>query len=202
MRSPPSAVRSGRPDTTSAGKSREPGGQPWPRPVSSRVVPRGQVVSISTCSRTSNRVVGASRRTCRATTRRGSTGVGVSRTRRRLRRPQRRVADTAPARNAEGGLLVKYVILIHSNPDPWGHPTQLYTPEGRALPPEQHEEMDRQFEALLGEISASGEFVTAEALADPASATLYGWSPQGHLATDGPYAEAKEQLAGFFIIDC
>lgn len=97
---------------------------------------------------------------------------------------------------------MKYVILIHANPDPWGHPTSLYTAEGRTLPPERHEEMDRQFDALLEEISATGEFVTAEALADPASATLYGWSPAGHLATDGPYAEAKEQLAGFFIIDC
>ena len=97
---------------------------------------------------------------------------------------------------------MKYVILIHANPDPWGHPTSIYTPEGRELPAEQHEEMDRQFEALLEEISASGEFVTAEALADPASATLYEWRPEGHLATDGPYAETKEQLAGFFIIDC
>ena len=59
-----------------------------------------------------------------------------------------------------------------------------------------------EFDALLTEISASGEFVTAEALADPASSTLFGWSPEGHLATDGPYAEAKEQLAGFFLIDC
>jgi len=97
---------------------------------------------------------------------------------------------------------VKYVILIHSNPEPWGHPTQIYTAEGRALSPEQHEEMDRQFDALMTEISASGELVTAEALADPASATLYGWSPEGHLATEGPYAEAKEHLAGFFLIDC
>ena len=31
---------------------------------------------------------------------------------------------------------MKYVILIHSNPVPWDHPTQLYTAEGRALPPE------------------------------------------------------------------
>jgi hypothetical protein len=97
---------------------------------------------------------------------------------------------------------MKYVILIHANPDPWGHPTSIYTAEGRALPPERHEEMDRQFEALLAEISASGECVTAEALADPASATLYGWSTEGHLASDVPFAEAKEHLAGFFIIDC
>lgn len=97
---------------------------------------------------------------------------------------------------------MKYVILIHANPDPWGHPTSRYTAEGRALPEERHERMDREFDALLEEISASGEFVTAEALADPASSTLFGWSPEGHLATDGPYAETKEQLAGFFIIDC
>ena len=63
---------------------------------------------------------------------------------------------------------MKYVILIHANPDPWGHPTLRYTAEGRVLPPERHEEMDRQFEALMEEISASGGFVTAEALADPA----------------------------------
>ena len=97
---------------------------------------------------------------------------------------------------------MKYVILIHSNPEPWGHPTQIYTAEGRALPPERHDEMDRQFDALMTEISASGELVTAEALADPAAATLYRWSPEGHLATEGPYAEAKEHLAGFFLIDC
>ena len=54
----------------------------------------------------------------------------------------------------------------------------------------------------MEEINASGEFVTAMALADPASSTLYGWSPEGHLRTDGPYAETKEQLAGFFLIDC
>lgn len=97
---------------------------------------------------------------------------------------------------------MKYVILIHSNPDPWGHPTSHYTPEGRTRSAAEHAEADRRFDALLAEISASGELVTAEALADPASSTVYGWTPQGHVATDGPYAEAKEQLAGFFLIDC
>ena len=97
---------------------------------------------------------------------------------------------------------MKYVILIHSNPEPWGHPTQIYTPEGRARPQEQHDEMDRQFDALMAEITASGELVTAEALADPASSTLYGWRDGHPLATEGPYAETKEHLAGFFLIDC
>lgn len=97
---------------------------------------------------------------------------------------------------------MKYVILIHSNPRPWGHPTQQLTEEGRAQSAEWHAASDRSFDALMEEINASGEFVTAMALADPASSTLFGWSPEGHLATDGPYAEAKEQLAGFFMVDC
>ncbi len=97
---------------------------------------------------------------------------------------------------------MKYVILIHSNPQPWGHPTQQFTEEGRALPSEEHAAMGRGFEALMEEISASGEFVVAEALADPASATLFRWTPEAQVTTDGPYAETKEHLAGFFLIDC
>jgi hypothetical protein len=97
---------------------------------------------------------------------------------------------------------MKYVILIHANPDPWGHPTSRYTAEGQAKSAEYHDEMDRQFDALLAEISASGEYVMAEALGAPASSTIYSWGPEGYLSTEGPYAEAKEQLAGFFLIEC
>jgi hypothetical protein len=97
---------------------------------------------------------------------------------------------------------VKYVILIHSNPQPWGHPTDQLTEEGRAQSKEFHERSERDFEGLMEEINASGEFVTALALADPASSSVYGWSPDGHLRTDGPYAETKEQMCGFDIIDC
>ncbi|HYJ76887.1 MAG TPA: YciI family protein [Kineosporiaceae bacterium] len=98
---------------------------------------------------------------------------------------------------------MKYVILIHSNPDPWGHPTPRYTAEGRAMPDSWHEESGRQFDALLREISESGELVTAEALAAPETSTIYTWTAERGLhTTDGPYAEAKEQLAGFFLLDC
>ena len=97
---------------------------------------------------------------------------------------------------------MKYVILIHSNPRPWGHPTDRLTDEGRAQSQEFHDASGRAFDALMEEINASGEFVAALALADPASSTLYGWSPEQALRTDGPYAESKEQLAGFFVIDC
>ena len=97
---------------------------------------------------------------------------------------------------------MKYVILIHANPEPWGHPTARYTAAGRDLSEESHQELERRFDAVMDEISASGEFVSAEALGDPSTAAIYTWSSSGRLSTDGPYAEAKEQLAGLFVIDC
>lgn len=96
---------------------------------------------------------------------------------------------------------MKYVILIHANPEPWGHPTGHFTAEGRQLDDAKRAEMDGKFEELMTAMSASGELVVCEALADPASSTIYRWQGDRHIATDGPYAETKEQLAGFFLID-
>ena len=56
----------------------------------------------------------------------GSTPVGMSRKSGRLRLPVEGGAGGAQS-EAEGGCLVKYVILIHANPHPWGHPTSIYT---------------------------------------------------------------------------
>nr|WP_284289327.1 hypothetical protein [Angustibacter aerolatus] len=42
-------------------------------------------------------------------------------------------------------------------------------------------------------LSSSGELLSGEALGDPSTSTVFGWTPQGHVAMDGPYAEAKEQ---------
>ena len=97
---------------------------------------------------------------------------------------------------------MKYVILIHSNPQPWGHPTGDYLDAYQALPREQREQMDSDFERLLTQLQADGELVTGEALGDPSTARLYRWDDDGTpLATDGPYSEVKEHLAGFFLID-
>jgi hypothetical protein len=96
---------------------------------------------------------------------------------------------------------MKYVILIHANPNPWGHPTGHYTDEGRRLDDTQRAAMDRKFDELMETMSASGELIVCEALADPAASTIYRWEGNTHVATDGPYAETKEHLAGFFLVD-
>ncbi|MBB4933150.1 hypothetical protein F4561_003970 [Lipingzhangella halophila] len=96
---------------------------------------------------------------------------------------------------------MKYVILIHSNPQPWGHPTGDYLAEFQALPEAQREKLTEDFERTLTELQENGELVTGEALADPASARLYRWRDGSPLPSDGPYSESKEHLAGFFLID-
>ncbi len=68
------------------------------------------------------------------------------------------------------------------------------------MPEEWHERTDRDFDALMSEISASGELVSAEALADPSSSTVFAWTPEGHLATDGP-VRGGEGAAGRLLPD-
>ncbi len=51
------------------------------------------------------------------------------------------------------------------------------------------------------ELSAAGEFVAAEGLAPPGPAKLVRGGPSGETITDGPFAESKEFLVGYWIID-
>ncbi len=96
---------------------------------------------------------------------------------------------------------MKFVILIHSNPQPWGHPTGDYVAEHQALPEGQRQQLTAEFEALLTQLHADGELLGGEALGDPATSRLYRWHAGKPIATDGPYAESKEQFAGYFLID-
>jgi hypothetical protein len=97
---------------------------------------------------------------------------------------------------------MKYVVLIHSNPQPWGHPTIDFTEVGRAIPADERAAMGKEFDEMLAELSASGEFVSGLALDAPSTARTYRWEGKKPVSTDGPYAESKEQLAGFFVLDC
>jgi hypothetical protein len=42
----------------------------------------------------------------------------------------------------------------------------------------------------------------SEALADPSTATRVAVREGRTITTDGPFAEAKELLAGFYLVDC
>jgi hypothetical protein len=89
-------------------------------------------------------------------------------------------------------------MLIYSNPDNWGHPTFLSVPAAADV----REEMSRQLDTLIAEIRDSGELVSVAALADPVLARTVRVRDGVPVATDGPYIEAKEQMAGLFVVDC
>ena len=96
---------------------------------------------------------------------------------------------------------MKYVILIHSNPQPWGHPTSNFLPEHQALSETERDELNADFEAVMEDLSDRGEMLGGQALGDPAEARLFRWSGGRRKITDGPYAETAEHFAGFFLID-
>lgn len=96
---------------------------------------------------------------------------------------------------------MKYVILIYSNPQPWGHPTSDYLAAYQELPEDLRRRREAAFEQVRSDLQANGELLGGEALGEPAAARLYRWRDDSALVTDGPYAEAKEHLAGFFMID-
>lgn len=97
---------------------------------------------------------------------------------------------------------MKYMIMIYGNPANWGHPSFLRTPAAAALSGTEQDQLTEQFAQLMGEIHESGELVGTEALADPVLAVTVRARGGLPATTDGPYIESKEQLAGYFVVDC
>jgi hypothetical protein len=97
---------------------------------------------------------------------------------------------------------MKYLLLVYSNPQNWEHPMYLRDPAFLALPEDERAELTRQAEALQKEITESGELIAGTALADPVNTRTVRVRDGMPATTDGPFIEAKEQLAGYFVIDC
>jgi hypothetical protein len=89
---------------------------------------------------------------------------------------------------------VKYVILIWSNPTSrklW----ESFSDDERA-------DGYRYYAGIDEDLAASGELIVSEALADPSATTRVTVREGRTVTTDGPFAEAKELLAGFYLVDC
>lgn len=89
---------------------------------------------------------------------------------------------------------MKYMILIHSNPH--------FQERWEALSDGQRDRFGRDHLALTDELAASGELIASEGLADPSLATWVTAREGETMTTDGPFAEVKEHLAGFYLVDC
>ncbi|TCO62374.1 YciI family protein [Actinocrispum wychmicini] len=88
---------------------------------------------------------------------------------------------------------MKYVILVYGN----AATRQIWesmTDEQRLVGWQGHIDVRES-------LAASGELVLSEALAD-VSQTRRVPASSDAVPTDGPFAEVKEHLAGFYVVDC
>jgi hypothetical protein len=92
---------------------------------------------------------------------------------------------------------VKYLVLIHSN--------ARFKERWEALTDAEREEFGPRHLRLGDELAASGELVASEGLTDPGLGRRVTRADGRTTATgpggDGPFAETKEHLAGFYLVD-
>jgi hypothetical protein len=88
---------------------------------------------------------------------------------------------------------MKYLLLAYTKQADWDN-TDFTSEEFQA--------MCRFYEELGAELTESGEMVGTEGLAHPSLARTVRLRDGAPVALDGPYAEMKEVLASFAIVDC
>ena len=79
-----------------------------------------------------------------------------------------------------------------------------HTVEGEEREPASEEQMRETYQRLASieqEMSTSGAWVFSARLHGPETATVIRVAGGNALTTDGPFAESKEHLAGFYMID-
>lgn len=74
-------------------------------------------------------------------------------------------------------------------------------PDGPRPPPEFLANVMRDVEVFRTEIKAAGAWVFNGALHPPSTATVVRMKEGEALLTDGPFAEGKEHIGGFMIIE-
>ena len=75
--------------------------------------------------------------------------------------------------------------------------------ETAAVNPQERARRVAAFESVLDEMRADGVLLASERLHSTDTATTVRcWDGGDVVIGDGPFAETKEQIAGFFIVDC
>jgi hypothetical protein len=88
---------------------------------------------------------------------------------------------------------VKYVILLYTNPssrDLWAGMSDAERVAGLSV-----------YAELNADLVASGEWVGSQSLDEPTETKTVTVRDGVAMATDGPFAEVKEHLAGFYVVD-
>jgi hypothetical protein len=86
---------------------------------------------------------------------------------------------------------MKYLLLIYGDEGNWGTVSE----QDRAS-------ITEAYNDYSDEVQKAGVSLAAEALQPTASATTVRVRNGETLLTDGPFAETKEQLGGFYMVEC
>jgi hypothetical protein len=87
---------------------------------------------------------------------------------------------------------VKYIALIHNNPAAW-----------QALSEAERDSFNSDADAFLARLTETGELLGgAVVLGHPSNARTVRVRNGVAAVTDGPFAEGKEHLAGYYLLDC
>ena len=85
---------------------------------------------------------------------------------------------------------MKYILLVHHNEQVLGE-----------LGETRLEQMRAESVELANQIHSKGQYVDAAPLHPTSTATCVRVREGKRLVTDGPFAETREQLGGYFLID-
>ena len=85
---------------------------------------------------------------------------------------------------------MKYMLLIYSSENGWDELTE-----------DERQALYREYGKLSEDLRAAGSFVDGSELQPVSTATTVRVRDGGSLVTDGPFAETKEQLGGYYLID-
>jgi hypothetical protein len=85
---------------------------------------------------------------------------------------------------------MQYMLAVHS------------VDEAPQLSPEEMQTAFAQVDRLNSELQAAGAWVFGGGLLPPETATVVRVQSGATTMTDGPFAETKEQLGGFWVIQC
>src|SRR5688500_578919 len=85
---------------------------------------------------------------------------------------------------------MKYMLLIYHDEQAWN-----------AFSEAQRQQTYAEYRELIQELQSDGKYVAGNQLQAAATASTVRVRDGEHLVTDGPFAETREQVGGFFIID-
>jgi hypothetical protein len=85
---------------------------------------------------------------------------------------------------------MKYILLICDDEKAWGQ-----------LSEDERQQIYREYRELMGELKAGGQFLAGSQLHPTSAATSVRVRDGKRLVTDGPFAETREQIGGYFLVD-